>query len=198
MPKGESKIKIAIQGGPGSFNEEAARWYCLGHRIPQYELVYSYTSAKVLEALKRGEVERGVFALQNSIGGVVRESIEAMGDYTFKVIDFFDIVVDHCLVVKKGTHLSDITTIMSHPQALAQCKDTLKYSYPEQKLVSGEGDMVDQATAAKALAAGELPDTTAVLCSKVCATMYDSLEILARGLQDRPDNFTTFLYVEAK
>lgn len=195
VEKEKPAIRIAIQGGPGSFNQEAARWYCMGHRIPEYEIEFGYTTEGVFKLLKSEQVTHGVFALQNSIGGVVRESIQAMGKNTFEVIDFFDIVVDHCLLVRPGTKLEEISTIMSHPQALAQCKDTLKYSYPEVALVSGEGDMIDQATAAKALAAGNLPKSTGVLASKVCADLY-GLDILTRGVQDRPDNFTTFLFVK--
>ena len=190
-------IKIAIQGGPGSFNEEAARWYAQGHRIPKYDLVYSYTTEGVLRTVLSGEAERGVFAIQNSIGGMVQESIYSMAEHMFEIVDQFEIIVDHCLLVRPGLKLDDISTIMSHPQALAQCQDTLKYSYNDKEQMSGDGEWIDQATAAKALAEGDLPASTAVLASKVNADLY-GLEIVDRALQDRPDNYTTFLFVKAK
>lgn len=188
------EVVIGIQGGPGSFNEEAAHWYAKGHRIPLYSLKYLYTTDRVLSSVDEDGVDFGVFAIQNSIGGMVDESIFAMSKYLFDIKDQFEIIVNHCLLSKPGIKLEEITTIMSHPQALAQCKATLAIQYPDIKLVSGEGDLIDQATAAKALSLGELPDSTAVLASVAAAELY-GLDVLDRGLQDRVDNYTTFLFV---
>lgn len=199
MIEGENKknVIIGIQGGPGSFNEEAARWYAKGHRIPKYELSYCYTTEGVLRAVTEQEINFGVFAIQNSIGGMVGESIEAMSRYLFEIKDQFEIIVNHCLLSAPGVKLDTIETIMSHPQALAQCKLTLELQYPDKKLESGSGNLVDQATAAKALSEGSIPKTTAILASQAAADLY-GLDVLDRGLQDRIDNYTTFLFVSKR
>ncbi len=190
-----SKTIIGIQGGPGSYNEEASRTACAKHNL-DCEVVYLYTTEGVLKSLNEGLIDRGVFAIQNSIGGIVHESIKAMGQYEYEVVDLFDIPVNHCLYILKGTNIENLTSIMSHPQAVAQCKETIKTQYPNVRTESGEGDMIDTATAAKALADGALPDTTGVLASKACADLYPNLEIADRGMQDRPDNVTSFLLVK--
>ncbi|MDZ7726335.1 MAG: prephenate dehydratase domain-containing protein [Candidatus Campbellbacteria bacterium] len=192
--KDSEKLVIGIQGGPGSFNEEAAHWYAKGHRIPNYELSYCYTTDKVLALLAEHKIDRGIFAIQNSVGGMVDESIYAMGRQLFEIVDQFEIIVNHNLLVLPGIEMDGIVTIMSHPQALAQCKSTLSLQYPDKNLRSGEGELIDQAMAAKALSEGQLPETTAVLASQAAADLYE-LNILDRGLQDKTENYTTFLFV---
>lgn len=187
-------IKIGIQGGPGSFNEEACHHYTRKNHIKDFELKYLYTTENVLKALNNDEVDFGQFAIHNSIGGIVRESIEALSKYNCEIIEEFEILINHCLLAFPGIGLGKIRTIMSHPQALAQCQSTLREKYPLLKQVSGEGNMIDQATAAKALSEGKLSKDIAVIASGVCAKLYD-LTILDIGLQDRKDNLTSFLWV---
>lgn len=188
-------ITIGIQGGQGSFNEEACRFYCEKNNIKNYSIKYLYTSENVLKALSKKQIDSGQFAIQNSIGGVVRETIEALSKYNCKIIQEFQIIINHCLLVKPGVKIEEIKTIMSHPQALAQCRSTLAREYPDKKLISGKGNLVDQATAAKFLSIGRVGKSTAVLASKVCGFLY-SLQVVKEGLQDRKDNFTTFLFVK--
>ncbi len=189
-------MKIGIQGGKGSFNEEACRNYCGTHDISDYTIEYLYTSDKVLEALEKRTIDFGVAAIDNSLGGPVWETIHALSAYNCKILDNFQIIINHVLFVAPGVKLSDVDTIMSHPQALAQTKGNLARLYGNKKLVSGEGILVDQATAALALSKGELPRTTAVIASKVCASF--GLDILAEGLQDMAENLTTFLWMEPR
>ena len=193
----ESSIKIGIQGGRGSFNEEACRIYCAKNKIASYEIVYLYTSDRVLEALEDKEIDFGICAIENSLGGLVWETIHALSEYNCRILDHFSIIINHTLLGVSGSTLSTIDTIMSDPQALAQTRGTLARDYPEKRQISGEGILVDQATAAAALADGKLPATTAVIASRVCADLF-GLNILAEGLQDLDENLTTFLWMEPR
>ncbi len=191
------KIKIGIQGGKGSFNEEACRTYCKDNGIKEYEIVYLYTSDRVLKALEAREVDFGIAAIENSLGGLVWETIHALSEFNCKILSNFSIVINHALLGVPGVTISEIETIMSHPQTLAQTKGTLARLFPNKKLASGEGILVDQATAAAALAKGELPRKTAVIASRVCAELF-GLDILVENLQDMAENLTTFLWMEPR
>jgi prephenate dehydratase len=91
-----------------------------------------------------------------------------------------------------------VDTLISHPQALAQCKDTLAAQYPDLALISGEGDLIDQAYCAQRIAEGAIAPTTAVLASQICSTLYD-LATYRVGLQDLgADNLTTFVWVKRR
>lgn len=188
------ELIIGIQGGPGSFNEQAIREYTRTHRIKKYQLVYLYTTGRVLKALHDKKIDRGMFAIQNTIGGMVWETINALSRFNCRILEDFQMNISHCLFVRPGTTLSEIKIIMSHPQALAQCQRTLARRFPGKKTLSGKGILVDQATAAKQLALGKLPPSTAVLASKAAGEAF-GLQALATGLRDKKLNFTTFLFV---
>ena len=76
-----SKIKIGIQGGRGSFSEEAAKIFSNNHGINNYEIIYLISSDMVLKNVELQTADYGVFAMENAQGGVVIESIEALAKY---------------------------------------------------------------------------------------------------------------------
>ncbi|MDO8561332.1 MAG: prephenate dehydrogenase/arogenate dehydrogenase family protein [bacterium] len=187
-------VTYGIQGGIGSFNEEAIRYYLKNAKPHEYKIQYLYTSENVMRALHAGEIDRGQLAIHNSLGGMVGESIHAMAAYKFKIVEEFAIKISHALMIRKDAELSSVDTIMAHPQVFAQCKNNLKEKYPNLKLVSGEGDLIDHAVVAKELAAGNLPKSTATMGSKTLAQIYD-LKIVEDNLQDAKENYTSFLQV---
>ena len=189
------RLVVGIQGGHGSFNEEAATYYLKRAGIERYELVYLYTTAQVLKALHEGQVDRGQFAIHNSTGGLVDESIEAMANYKFKITEQFAIKIAHALMIHPRAALDRVDTIMTHPQVLRQCKRSLAEKYSRLKLTSGAGELIDHANVAQHLAAGKLPITTATMGSKILAELY-GLRVVEDNLQDLQENYTSFLWVE--
>ncbi len=189
-----SFLTIGIQGGKGSFNEEAVQFYLKKAGITKYKIKYLYTSENVLKALHSGDIDRGQFAIHNSVGGIVGESVEAMANYNFKIIEEFSIKISHALMIQKDAKFSDITTIMTHPQVLAQCKKTLIEKYPNLKQISGEKDLIDHAMVARRMSEGKLSKNIATMGSKVLAEIYN-LQIIEDNLQDAKENYTSFLQV---
>ena len=187
-------ITIGIQGGAGSFNDEAVKFYAETHHLRSYKVVYLHTTVGVLEALAVKKIDYGQFALYNSRGGVVEESIKAMGPYRFEVVDWYAIPVSHHLICRQEADLSDIETIMTHPQVLSQCRATLRKRCPHICLTTGEGAMIDPARVAAALQSGEMPPSVATLGCKSMAQVY-GLKIVGDELQDDPSNETSFLLV---
>lgn len=187
-------ITIGIQGGKGSFNEEALLYYLKKETIKKYKVKYLYTSENVLRALHEGDIDRGQMAIHNSVGGIVSESVEAMANYKFRIIEEFAIKISHALMIRKDTKFSEITTIMTHPQVLAQCKDTLIKKFPYLKQTSGEKELIDHAVVAKLLSEGKLPKNVATMGSKVLANLYN-LKIIEDNLQDAKENYTSFMQI---
>jgi len=184
------EVIIGLAGAKGSFSEEAAQFYCLKHTLTGCGLKYLVSVDAVLDALTNGKIDKGIFPIENSNGGVVYEAVYGMAKYIFSVEEFFDIDVRHSLLVKKGVKRDDISLITSHDQALKQCRMYLKQKWPEAHVE----EYSDTAQAAQDLGEGKLAETTAVIAPKVCAKLYD-LEILEEGIQDLKFNFTTFLSV---
>ncbi|MFA6171663.1 MAG: prephenate dehydratase domain-containing protein [Patescibacteria group bacterium] len=183
-----AKIIIGVSGNKGSFTEEAAKHYCTEEKIQNYELAYLTSVENVLRDLGKGKIDKGVFPIENSTGGVVIEAVEAMARYIFAIEKMFEIEIKMNLLMKKGIKPEDIKSITSHQQALRQCRMYLKRKYPKAELC----EYPDTATAAKDLADGVLPETTAVIAPKICAELYD-LELAEEGIQDLKFNFTSFI-----
>ena len=111
------------------------------------------------------------------------------------IVDEFAIPIRHFLMKRKDAKVSDITTIMAHPQVFKQCKSTLAKKHPELIQKSGEGDFVDTAKAAQALAEGNIDKNTAILGPGRLVEIYN-FDIIASNLQDDENNFTTFFLVK--
>lgn len=187
-------ITIGIQGGKGSFNEEAVFYYLKREGIEDYKIKYLYTSENVLSALHKGEIDRAQFAIHNSLGGIVMESVEAMARYKFKIVSHFAIIISHALMIRKDVNFGDVSTIMSHPQVFAQCKHTLLEKYPHLKQTSGEDELIDHAIVAKYLSEGKLQKNIATMGSKILAEIYN-LKVVEDNLQDAKENYTSFMQV---
>jgi chorismate mutase / prephenate dehydratase len=186
---------LRIQWGRGSFNEQALQQYCREQEIFAFETKYLYTTHGVMEALMQGMIDYGVFAMVNSKGGLVQESLDAIGHYRFEVVSDVNLAIKHVLMCRKDIPRYEVTTIMAHPQVFSQCQETLQRHYMRYNLVSGEGDLIDTAKVAESLADGTLDMHIAVLGSRFLAELYD-LQIMAENLQDRDDNMTRFLIIK--
>ena len=185
------KIIVGISGDVGSFSSQAAEEYTRKNDITDYEISYLITVENVLRQLDNNKIDIGIFPIENSNGGIVIESINAMSKHIFKIKKIFEIPVVQCLLTKPGISKEDIKTIASHDQALKQCKMYLKRKWTKTDLKETE----DTAKAAKQLSKGELKNDTAVLAPETCATLY-GLIVMEKGIQDLKFNFTNFLAVE--
>lgn len=181
-------MKIGVMGAKGSFSEKAGEEYIAQNKVKNGEIVPLVSAEAVLAALGNGEIDRGIFPIENSNGGVVTEAIHAMAKHTFAIERMFEIDVHHMLLVKPGITASHILKISSHDQALKQCRMYLKRKWPEADIEV----YVDTAKAAEDLGNGTLPDTTAVIAPRRCSEIYD-LEILEESIQDLKFNYTTFI-----
>src|SRR5258708_2420114 len=176
---------IAISGIAGSFSEEAAAKFLADSQI-HADVVYATTARDTFEAVTSGHAQYGLVPLENSNGGVVLETVYAAADYLYHIEKIFEIDVQQNLIVQPGTKRGGITRIVSHHQALAQCKFYLRRQWPEAEHI----EYADTALAAKDLAAGKLDPHTAIIASRTAAKLYE-LEILEPSIQDLKFNYTS-------
>jgi prephenate dehydratase len=147
-------MTIGIQGGKGSFSEQAAHEFANNHGLEGAEIVYQISSEHVLAGVENGETEYGIFAMENAQGGVVIESVEALAKFRCKIIEMFHIPITQNLLGLAGMHVGDVTEIHSHQQALRQCKDYLSEHFWTRPLIEDD----DTAEAARRLSEGKLPN----------------------------------------
>ncbi len=181
-------MKIGVMGARGSFSEQAGELYAKKNNLEQVEILPLISAENVLTALNNGEIDRAIFPIENSNGGIVIEAVYAMAKHSFEIEGMFELDVHHMLLVKPGMTAAHINTVASHDQALKQCRMYLKRVWSECDIVP----YADTAKAAEDLASGVLPDTTAVIAPRRAADLY-GLEILEESIQDLKFNYTVFV-----
>src|SRR5918997_6714823 len=112
--------RVAYQGEAGAYSEEGAQalW-------PQAELVPLQTIRKVFEAVEVGLVDRGLVPMDNSQAGSINETYDLFLKHGLHLVGETIVRVDHCLLALEGSHIDDLTEVISHPQAIAQCEEFL-------------------------------------------------------------------------
>ena len=183
--------KIGIQGGKGSFSEQAAEIFVKNHGLKNVKMEYLITSENVIEAVENSVMDYGVFAMENAQGGVVIESVEALAIHSCEIVEMFYVEISQCLLARRGVFLGDITEIHSHQQALRQCRDYLAEHFWTRPLIEED----DTAESARRLKVGELPKTAGVVAAKFCADLY-GLIVLKEDIHDLKNNLTLFLGVK--
>ena len=181
-------MKIGVMGAKGSFSEQAGELYVKKENLVDAEILPLISAENVLTALNKGEIDRAIFPIENSNGGIVIEAVYAMSRFNFEIEQMFELDVHHMLLVKPHVTASHIDTIASHDQALKQCRMYLKRTWPECEIIP----YADTAKAAEDLASGILPDTTAVIAPRRAAELY-GLQVLEESIQDLKFNYTVFV-----
>ena len=178
---------VACQGVEGAYSQLACEKL---FKHPQ--VMYFKTFEIVFSAIENGFCDYAVLPLENSTAGSVKEIYDLMLSHSsFKIVRSTRLKVDHNLVAKKGTKMSDIKEIFSHPQAISQCAKFLD-AMPGVKITACE----NTAAAAEAVAKSERTDVAAI-SSYNCVELY-GLERLAADIQDRSNNYTRFICISKK
>jgi prephenate dehydratase len=176
--------RVAFQGEPGAYSEMATIQY-----FRNSNLVPMKSLQAVFDGLRQGDVDFGVVPIENSIEGSVNETYDLLLDTDFVVSGEIYLRVRHCLIVNKGGG-SDIRSVYSHPQALAQCRRYLqgrKLATVSAYDTAGAVKMIKQKKTMK----------VAAIASRRAAELYD-MDILDEGIEDSKNNFTRFLILSKK
>lgn len=180
-----SGIRVAYQGAPGAFSEDAIATFFAGAEpvsLPQHEF------ACVRSAVLSGAASFGVLPLENSIHGPVHASLAAFDAGGLKVVGEITCPIRLCLLAVPSARLEQLRRVLSHPVALGQCRRFLA----DRPLLEAV-PFFDTAGAARAVAAeGDI--RSAAVASERAVAHY-ALDIIARNIEDRPDNRTRFMIV---
>jgi len=175
--------KVVYCGVPGSYAEEAAILY-FGNDA---DFITAVSFQETFETLKKGKAELAVLPIENTSTGAISAVYDLLGEYGFYIVGEIPIAINHCLLAKKGTALSDITEVFSHEQGLFQSREFLQ-KYPSWK------NTVVYNTAAAAKLVSESDEPLAAIASARSAEIY-SLEILAEKTNFKEQNQTRFVVV---
>ena len=176
---GEGRPRVAFQGEPGAFSEEAALSF-----FAEPDAVAMPSWRAVFEAVRDGTVDAGVIAIENSLGGSIRETYDLLYEFDLGIVGEVTVAVRLALMALPGQRLEDIERVYSHPQGIAQADEFLRtrpWSVMTAYNTAGSAKMIrDRAEMGAA----------AVASARV-AGMY-GLTILAENVQSGDENRTRF------
>jgi chorismate mutase/prephenate dehydratase len=176
----EDSVTVAFLGPEGTYSQEAAQKH-FGTTTP---LAACVSIDEAFRQVETGAVGYAVIPVENSTEGAVGRSLDLLLATEARVCGEVMLPIRHCLMghVKNA---AAIRRIYSHTQSLAQCQRWLARHAPQAEQVP----VVSNAQAAK-LASKERG--TAAIASRTAAALY-KLELLARNIEDEPNNTTRFL-----
>lgn len=176
----EEPLRVAYLGPEGTFSQMAAR-HLFGLQARYRECA---TIEAVFEAVQSKDATYGVVPIENSTEGAVSMTSDALLEGQLFIRQECVLPVSHCLLSRSAA-LSAITTVYSHPQALAQCRLWIAKHLPRAQVVQ---------TTSTAAAAREAhaDDHAGAIGAELASELHD-VPILRRRIQDRPENATRFV-----
>jgi len=177
----EKPLRIAYLGPGGSFSHTAAMLK-FGQSV-EYEPLADIRS--IFDEISKGHCDLGIVPVENSTGGGVIETLDALIESDVKICAEALMAIHHNLLA--NCSLDEVEKIYSKPEVFAQCRNWLTATFKEAKTIP-----VASTAKAAQMAADEA--RTAAIGSKMAAELY-GLKMICENIEDIANNITRFLVV---
>lgn len=173
---------VSYLGPQGSYSSLAAK--ALAPEARELPCGSFYAAA---DALERGVADCAVLPVENTLQGAVTQNLDLLyaSPDLFAVREYL-LKIEHRLIAKEGTKLSDIRRVFSHEQAILQCGKFIAQNLPQAKIVCTDSTMQSVSRIAEAGDAG-------IVGSHVRA---EGFSFIGENIADEPKNFTHFLLIK--
>ncbi|HYU00871.1 MAG TPA: prephenate dehydratase [Gemmatimonadales bacterium] len=175
--------RIAFQGEPGAFSEEA-----LFLLAPDAESQPHREFRDVARAVLEHRADLGLLPIENSVVGSIATNFDLIAESALAIVGEVVSAVHHCLLGVPGAQRAALRRVLSHPVALAQCERFLR------ELVGVEV-VAFYDTAGAAAEVARRKDASLGAVAGVLAARRYGLDVLAERIEDEPHNQTRFLLV---
>jgi prephenate dehydratase len=184
----DGPARVGYLGPEGTFSEEAL----LASAIPgSVEPVASATIYDTVTALREGTVEWALVPIENSLDGSVTVTLDLLAEEAgdVRIAGEALLAVRHSLIAPEPIALSEIDTVLTHPQVPGQCRRLLR-----DELAAAE--VLPAASTAEAVrtVVGEPRPGRVAIGTLLAAEIYGGV-VLREGIQDREDNETRFAWL---
>ncbi len=179
---GLTQMRIAFQGEPGAFSEEAAL-QLLG---PTITPVPRPTFDSAFRSIEEGAADALLAPVENSLAGSVVRVYDLLLTSKLAIVAETILPIQHRLIACPGATLDSLKSVASHPMALAQCEHFF-VAHPHLKRIPAEDTA---GSVREVLARGD--KTSSAVAGRRAAEHYGGI-ILASDIQDDPENFTRFV-----
>jgi chorismate mutase/prephenate dehydratase len=178
----EVPLNVAFFGAEATYTHLAAREQ-FGSSA---NLRPTVSIGEVFQEVAQGRASFGVVPIENSTEGVVAHTLDSLVDSDLKICAEIFLDIHHNLLSRSGQDV-DVQKIVSHPQALAQCRGWLARHFPA---VPVEEVASTAHAALKAAGDGSL----AAISSAMAKEVY-GLKTVAANIEDQSNNITRFLVI---
>lgn len=177
----ERPLTIAYLGPAGTFTQQAAVKH-FGHAA---DTVGCNTVDECMRQAESDQADYAVVPLENSTEGSVGRTLDLLVSSPLRACGEVVLRIHHQLL-RNREGLDGVQTVYGHAQALAQCHDWLGKNLPDSIV---RVPVSSNAEAARLAAA----DGSALAVAGITAAEIYSLTVLARNIEDEPNNTTRFL-----
>ena len=122
---------LGYLGPNGTFSHQAAMEWSEGkEEIKEFSTIYS-----VILAVEKGEIDRAIVPIENSIDGSINTTLDTLAfDVDLYITGEYILHISENLMVKKGVKKENIKIITSHPQPIGQCSKLLSHEFADVKI----------------------------------------------------------------
>ncbi|MFC1739486.1 prephenate dehydratase [Planctomycetota bacterium] len=180
----ERPLRIGYLGPGGSFSHTAAMLK-FGQSV-EYEPLTDIVS--IFEEVSKGHCDLGLAPIENSTGGGVIETLDALIDSDVKVCSEVLMAIHHNLLA--NCPQDEVVKIYSKPEVFAQCRKWLSATCKEAEVIS-------VASSAKAAQMAAEEEGAGAIGSVVAAELY-GLKIICENIEDTANNVTRFLVISCE
>jgi prephenate dehydratase len=179
-------LTVAFLGPAGTYTEEAL----LESADGEVEAVACVTVHETVMAVQEGRTDRAVVPIENSLEGGVAATLDALAGEADGVRISAEVIhpIHHNLIAARPLDPPEITKVLSHPQATAQCGRFLRERLAGAELVPATS------TAEAVRMVRDSGEPWAALGSRLSAELY-GCEVLVDRVEDRADNLTRFVWL---
>lgn len=176
------KLRVSYLGPDGSYSSLAAK-----ELVPAGQGIPCGSFYAAAEMLAEGAADCAVLPVENTLQGAVTQNLDLLyaSDDLFAVREYL-LRIEHRLIAREGTKLSDIRRVFSHEQAILQCGKFIAQNLPNAQIIYTDSTMQSVSRISEAGDAG-------IVGSHVRA---EGLSFLGGNIADEPKNFTHFLLVK--
>lgn len=174
--------RIVNQGSSTSYSAQACARLFPGQPV---RAVQTFEEACAL--VDNGDADVAVLPLENSTAGTVGDVYNLLQRYHLYIWRSFDLPIHHHLLGVPGATLDGIRTVVSHPQALAQCSDMIR--------VRGWRAVESLNTAFAATQIAQEGDPTRAAIASLDAGLTSGLEVLSDEISNSRENLTRFVVI---
>ncbi len=179
--------RIAYLGPAGTFTEDALGRAAGGEEFEPLAVASIYDA---IVAVDRGEADRAFVPFENSIEGAVRSTLDTLAFEVegVTIVGEFDSPIQISLIAREEMPLDQVTAVLSHPQASAQCGRFLREQLPGAEIRAAPST----ADAVREVSESEQP--WAALGAGGAAEVYGCV-VLRDSVEDSEDNVTRFVWI---